>query len=701
MVYQIHLECTTTVSDDTTGELKVYAMASKEYLDMNVTSNNNLVREYMKDAITSSHDYLYLMGTDADAQGDVPTNISGHIFTYNPSFGNIDTANLDINVDYSVYVMAVDTNNNYSDVYTPDLTNDGRAFDHLRGRIDARPAPVISNISGTFATSGITLNTTITSDVYFDYYAATFDQQQTSTGLETFFADTTVPTTVFTKVIKNSGNIAFLEKVTDDITDGAQSLTNVVLDIIKPTNYTPFVDLTQPLYTYIYALNENPHATFASSFVQNVPVASKSLAVTLTSYSQVNETVINAIFNVDWNGNGTSSIELFVAMYDTERTGFQSSGSIKEDILTIYTHKEVLTVQTPVINIVLSQYKNATDNTIADVVNGNTYFMYYVARDTNTGETTLFKYQEIVYRPQDGLPILRAPDDALVEQFVLLRNPLSLQIDNSATNYSIQYELYDLNVYIMLVDDNLLNSELNVGNTALKAFMRDNHTVMTGERLVYKQSLNNSPAQGINSFSDFIGDPGFFKYYQQSFDDIGKYAELNGLTTGVTLCLYAERVDNTDINSLYKTPVTALDVASINSNLSIVRELDTSFEIQCPQSSATDVHYVMAFAEEITDQSIFNDYAFITNFKNAAKEVNNPDSVSLDQYYTVAEVTTFDTQSTIGTNIVHRGSYYIYAYALRTSTGVNDIEFIQGTAVNIPVISFVSVNFDQYDDTML
>tara|TARA_Y100000389_G_scaffold178261_1_gene191263 strand:- start:1373 stop:3436 length:2064 start_codon:yes stop_codon:yes gene_type:complete len=687
MVYKINLECTTTVSDDAAGELKVYAMASKKFLDLNNTTNNITVRDHMKNAIDNNIEYVYLMGT-VTAATDTPVDISGHVFKFIPTFENTSAANLDINVNYSVYVVAVDSNGNYSDVYTPDITNANRSYDHLRGKIDARPAPIISNTSGSFTIGGITLNATVTSDVYFDYYMATFDKEQTTEGLNTFFADTTVSTDLYTKVIKSTGNVDFLEKVTENITDISTS-TNVILDITTPTNYSPFIDLSKSLYTYIYALNESPHSTFTSSFTQNVPTASKSLSASLVSFSQTNDTQIDASFNIDWIGTG--SVEFTVALYDVEQLGFRTSGSIKNNILNVYTHNQTLTNPNTSLTLSFTEYRALPSGTITLVQNSESYYMYFVARDTVTGETTEFKVQELVYRPQTGIPLLRDASNLLVEQFSLERTAFTVQITNSITNYAIHYEAYELDVYIMLVEDDLLKSQNNLQNFALKTFMRNN-TTLANDRLVYKTS-----ASGSSPFNDFKGDLPF-KFYQTSFDDVTKYAELNALSTGVTLCLYAERKDNNQVNSFYTTPIKSIDnVISIDASLSIVRELDTSFEIQCPQATSTDVHYVMAFAQEIIDQSLFNDFTFINNFKSSATSVNNTSNFTIDKYYTEAGVLS---GSDAGTTIEHKGTYYIYAYALRTSTGVNDLEVLQGTAVHVPVISFVTVNFDQYDTSV-
>lgn len=655
MVYQIHLRCDANVTDDSGGN--VYAMAmTEDYLGR--TADRIDVKNFMLGNLDQP--FVVNIG-QISANKNTVTPVSNILTQYVTS--TIDTAVKDLHLHeyYTVYVMAVDGKGNPSEVY------DGA---NLRGNIAARSAPVETDSNVSYdPLGGVTYTANLDSDVYFEYIIATFTSNVGEDAATAFFDGilkdlNTVDSRLYVYANVNSDYDGFNSETWDRAKKSIESVVmgNVIANIANDTEYYPYVDKTKPLHTYLYAVNHNPHNTSLMS-VNDITQADPSniqlanVDIFLKDYS------FELSFDIT---NKTTSTTAYVGVFDTPKTNIDVSGDQKRDLIEHYVHLfDSANLSAASGNVEITQFYGGSSR--ADIVNKQTYHVYVMLFDTNTGETSaIFRQENITI---GNFPLLARNDGAFLNNLLVTRE------DTSVTSNADQYvrEQSNLSAYFGLFDD-------GVANVDAVDFMVNNHANVD---TVFANI--DVPAPTAENELWPIPDMTFL-YYQSNLDDpISGFKAINA-TSKTKLVTYI--VDDTPANVTYVTTGIPFDnTPSPDVSIRIERKLDDGFELVCANASAEVFNYVMAFNEFVPLDN-FEKGDFVRNLKTNSLTITNDDMFTLTQVH--------DRDAITSSNIVNGNVYHIYSYALQLQKGVYGIANVDDVAKHVPLISYVYVNFDKF-----
>jgi hypothetical protein len=655
MVYQIHLRCDANVTDDSGGN--VYAMAmTEDYLGR--TADRIDVKNFMLGNLDQP--FVVNIG-QISANKNTVTPVSNILTQYVTS--TIDTAVKDLHLHeyYTVYVMAVDGKGNPSEVY------DGA---NLRGNIAARSAPVETDSNVSYdPLGGVTYTANLDSDVYFEYIIATFTSNVGEDAATAFFDGilkdlNTVDSRLYVYANVNSDYDGFNSETWDRAKKSIESVVmgNVIANIANDTEYYPYVDKTKPLHTYLYAVNHNPHNTSLMS-VNDITQADPSniqlanVDIFLKDYS------FELSFDIT---NKTTSTTAYVGVFDTPKTNIDVSGDQKRDLIEHYVHLfDSANLSAASGNVEITQFYGGSSR--ADIVNKQTYHVYVMLFDTNTGETSaIFRQENITI---GNFPLLARNDGAFLNNLLVTRE------DTSVTSNADQYvrEQSNLSAYFGLFDD-------GVANVDAVDFMVNNHANVD---TVFANI--DVPAPTAENELWPIPDMTFL-YYQSNLDDpISGFKAINA-TSKTKLVTYI--VDDTPANVTYVTTGIPFDnIPSPDVSIRIERKLDDGFELVCANASAEVFNYVMAFNEFVPLDN-FEKGDFVRNLKTNSLTITNDDMFTLTQVH--------DRDAITSSNIVNGNVYHIYSYALQLQKGVYGIANVDDVAKHVPLISYVYVNFDKF-----
>ena len=556
----------------------------------------------------------------------------------------------------------------------PEQDSDDRK---LRGNIAARSAPVETDKNVSYAPlGGVTYTANLDSDVYFEYILATFTSNVGEAAVTTFFDGilddkSSVDSRLYVYANVHSGYDDFSSTGWDRAKESIEGVVmgNVIANIADVTEYHPYVYKTQPLHTYLYAVNHHPHKTSSLSVspivqdaLQNIQLANVDIFIKDKSFE--------LSFDVD---NKTANITAYVGVFNTLKTNIDVSGDEKRDLIENYVHLfDSANLATGVItNHEITQFYNGSDH--ANIVNKDTYHVYVMLLDTNTGETSaIFRQEDIII---GQFPLLARNNGAFLDNLLVTRENTSVT-SNVEQNVREQSKF---NAYFGLFDAD------TVANVDAVNFMVNNYANVTGTVFA-----NINVAAPLAAENELWPIPDMtFQYYQSNIDDPTSGFKAINVTSKTKLVTYI--VDYTSANVTYVTDIAALsDPIVVPVSIEITRTLDDGFEIVCANAEANIVNYVMAFNEFVPFDKFENDGVFVENLKtNATLQIeSNVTTFLLTQVHDLTAITS--------SNIVNGNVYHIYSYALQLPEGVYGIANVDDVAKHVPIISYVHINFDQF-----
>jgi hypothetical protein len=609
------------------------------------------------------------------ADKNTVTPVSNILTQYVPSIDETTVKYLRLHEDYTVYVMAVDGKGNHSKVYPEQDYTDRK----LRGNIAARSAPVETDRHVSYdPLGGVTYTANLDSDVYFEYIIATFTSDVGEAAVTEFFTDilddmSTVDPRLYVYANVNSGYPGFNSTEWDHAKESIQGevMGNVIANIADVTEYHPYVDKTQPLHTYLYAVNHPPHNTYSLFVYDNNPVPSNEIR--LTTIAGGNNTVdifikdysFELSFDIDNNTNTTTA---YVGVFDTAKANIAVSGNEKRDLIEHYVHLfDSASLSAASGNVEITQFYDGS--TKLPIQNKDTYHVYVMLFDIDTGETSSIVHKEITI---GNSPLLARNDGAFLNNLLVTRENTSVT-SNLEQNVREQTQF---NAYFGLFD-------ANVENEDAVNFMVNNHGSASGT--VFANIDVPAPTAENELWPIPTMD---FQSYQWNIDDPTNGFKAINVTSGTKLVTYI--VDDTPANIMYVTDIPALSESIVVPvSIEITRALDDGFELVCANAEANIVNYVMAFDEFVPFDRFENDGVFVDSLKtNATLQIANVDTFLLTQVHNLT--------ATTSSNIVNGNNYHIYSYALQLPEGVYGLANVESVAKHVPLISYVHVNFDQF-----
>jgi hypothetical protein len=662
MVYQIHLRCDANVTDDSGGN--VYAMAmTEDYL------NNSNRRKAVTAFMLGNLDEPFVVNIgQIIADKNTVTPVSNILTQYVTSIADNVVKDLNLHDYYTVYVLAVDGKGNPSEVYPEENLNDRK----LRGNIAARSAPVETDSNVSYdPLGGVTYTANLDSDVYFEYIIATFTSNVGEDAATAFFDGilkdlNTVDSRLYVYANVNSDYDGFNSETWDRAKKSIESVVmgNVIANIANDTEYYPYVDKTKPLHTYLYAVNHNPHNTSLMS-VNDITQADPSniqlanVDIFLKDYS------FELSFDIT---NKTTSTTAYVGVFDTPKTNIDVSGDQKRDLIEHYVHLfDSANLSAASGNVEITQFYGGSSR--ADIVNKQTYHVYVMLFDTNTGETSaIFRQENITI---GNFPLLARNDGAFLNNLLVTRENTS--VSSNADQYV--REQSNLSAYFGLFD-------ANVENEDAVNFMVNNHGSASGT--VFANIDVPAPTAENELWPIPTMD---FQSYQWNLDDPAAGFKAINVTSDTKLVTYI--VDDTPANVTYVTDIPALSPPIVVPvSIRIERKLDDGFELVCANAEANIVNYVMAFDEFVPLDKFDAGGVFVDNLKTNALQIESNVMFLLTQVH--------DRDAITSSNIVNGNVYHIYSYALQRQEGVYGIANVDDVAKHVPLISYVYVNFDQF-----
>lgn len=664
MVYQIHLRCDANVTDDSGGD--VYAMAmTTNYLSS--TINRIAVKNFMLDNLGQS--FVFNIGPII---ADMVTSVSNILTQYIPSIDNTTVSDLQLHENYTVYVIAVDGKGNSSEVYNGHVPLQPNP--NLRGNIAACLAPVETNQTVSYAPlGGVTYTANLESDVYFEYILATFTSNVGEAAVATFFngildGTSSVDPRLYVYANVNSGYDDFSSAGWVTAKESVQGVVmgNVIANIDDVTDYHPYVDTTQPLHTYLYAVNNHPHNT-SSMFVS--PVTQSTV-----SGIQLDDVAIflkDRSFEISFDiTNKTTSTTAYVGVFDTPKTNIHVSGDEKRDLIKHYVHlfDSANLSSGAVADYEITQFYNGIS--YEDLVNKETYHVYVMLFDTATGETSAIIRKENI--TIGNFPLLARDDGTFLSNLLVTR-------ENTRVSSNVGQNVREQSVfsaYFGMFDTNVVNVDA-------VNFMLTNH----GSAIGTVVANIDVPAPLTANELWPIPTMDFQSYQWDLADPTNGFKAIN-VTSDTKLVTYI--VDEALANVTYVTDIPALSPPIVVPvSIKITKPLDDGFELVCANAEANIVNYVMAFNEFVPFDRFENDGVFVENLKtNATLQIANTDTFLLTQVH--------DLTATTAANIVNGNNYHIYSYALQLPEGVYGLANVDDEAVHIPIISYVHINFDQF-----
>jgi hypothetical protein len=371
-LYQIHIQCNVGVSDDYGGN--VYIGAFKTGYG-NIDTMTEQTKMNIIELLTTNQDVPNFPFT---ASKDVPVSAIGIANVAFQDASSSSSTLMEINQEYSVYVMVVDNNGNQSEL-----------FYGQRGRIDPQAPPIIEVTQVTTNDQqtefSVDVHTELRSTVEFEAkYLLSSANVTDPLSLDTYFKDDMIFNTVGGAVF-STGNRA-QTRANVDI-----SFTNVVNDTSNPGDYDPWIDLTKELYLYVYVINSDPHrqSNVSRTTVGRVYAPKSNIDVTIESHNP-RDTTAEIRFRVHDAANTMYYVALFEDSYNTD---MNVKGSLKEHVIGVPETMYGNLSDTNFTSITLSEYYTQLGNlnSIANIQTQQTYYAYMLVRDPVTYQYSDFR----------------------------------------------------------------------------------------------------------------------------------------------------------------------------------------------------------------------------------------------------------------------------------------------------------------------
>lgn len=372
-LYQIHIQCNVGVSDDYGGTVYIGAFETGygPVDTMDETLKTNII-----ELLTTNQGVPNFPFT---ASKDVPVPAIGiaNVAFQDASSSSSSPNPMEINIDYSVYVMVVDNNGNPSEL-----------FYGQRGRIDPQAPPIIEVTQVTTDTSGFTVNVhaELRSTVEFKakYLLSSQNVADPLSLEDIYFEDATIFNAV-------GGAVYETENIEQTRANVDHSFVKVVNDTVNPTDYDPWIDLTKDLYLYAYVTNFDPHlkSNVARTTIGRAFEPKSDIDVSIETHNP-RDTTAEIRFRVHDAANTTYYVALFDQSYNT---GANVNGLLKEHVIGVPETMRGTLPDTNLAWITLNKYYTELGNlnSIASIQTQQTYYAYMLVRDPVTYQYSDFR----------------------------------------------------------------------------------------------------------------------------------------------------------------------------------------------------------------------------------------------------------------------------------------------------------------------
>ena len=372
-LYQIHIQCNVGVSDDYGGN--VYIGAFKTGYGP-VDTMNGIDKTNIIQLLTTNQGVPNFPFT---ASKDVPVSAIGIANVAFQDASSSSSVPMEINQEYSVYVMVEDNNGNQSEL-----------FYGQRGLIDPQAPPIIEVTQVTTNDQqtefSVDVHTELRSTVAFEAkYLLSSANVTDLLSLESNYFEVDATFNTVDDAVFSTGNIE-QTRANVDI-----SFTKVVNDTSKPGDYDPWIDLTKELYLYVHVANFDPHlqSNVTSTTVGRVHAPKSNIDVTIESHNP-RDTTAEIRFRVHDAANTMYYVALFDRSYSTD---MNVNGLLKEHVIGVPETMYGNLSDTNLTSITLSKYYTELGNlnSIANIQTQQTYHAYMLVRDPVTYQYSDFR----------------------------------------------------------------------------------------------------------------------------------------------------------------------------------------------------------------------------------------------------------------------------------------------------------------------
>lgn len=657
-MYSINLNCTINLQDDTGGNIYVAAFEQLyDYDDEDVKTN--IINFMLTDTNIEQTEF-------ASSAKDSPLDVNFKIYK---AFDAYDGSVHDMKIDtyYSTYALAVDENNNRS------LLRHGG-----RGSINPQPYPNSVYTTATMThSSGLALAGNIHSTVGFETIIASFTKQISKTDLEAFFIESKAQYRDHITIFDVPSSITKKFTINDIMYNTSNKPLNTHDDV---DDYEPFIDTTKTYYIYTFSKNTDPHNTsnIHESVINYTDTSSTPTIMNITAVPR--DTSSNVSFEI------SSNTTYYVSVYALEVVNL--NGKFKSHIFE-RSLKTGSVSGSETISLTLDTYHDNTDSaTPSAMVNGMTYHMYIIVKDTISGKYSIIHHKTI---NTGSPPMIIGKKHAKYERFA----------ESEAAKDFINVKLD-------------IEEESNGGFAKIIIFNLGFNEFIN--------SINDIESQGVkmapSSTQDYTLKSGTHTLEANiyvSYSTIENYQNniTNDITTDINYTVYffgndklvSENIFQNTIGYIFESKAEAETVRDINTNTSITSNQNTIYSEISPSDGSTlteKIEITSSGAEANIDISFYNDHKY--RLISLGMELTGSNTL---KSVTVSSYPTEDTESELSViaflttpDIYEAGVYELKLYY--SDFTMKDISFSKfnlnfktdDSAVSIASLSFNGLVYD-------
>lgn len=677
MVYTNHIYANVTASDDSQANVYAVVLSTANFMDDEPLIN------YIETSVSSSpgnHETtagVYRLTQNGQNEGAgippglVSTQVHKNLFTHFISGTGVSP--LVYQTDYKVAFVAIDEYNNKSNVHYSET-----------GNIAERAAPVQDpptttvNVNTDFALSNIETDFSMSSDLYFEYHAAVFDNQPVDDATIRNFLRDNAATNV--NVVYGNVTTGFDGLLVQAVMTGDHVFTRAFSDPTDATRYDFVADKTSARYLCVLMKNLDPNGEHTSErFVVS------TIAPTVTPEIYTLSLPITEIFDRSANitfsfgpGNSTANTTVFYKAFANVENVDMTSGAFKDDLFNVppeYSFNPTISSTT----VRIYHYWDTTDSQYKPMVFEGEYRVYARVRNNVTGEMSAVVQSDVIITGKE--PLLQG-----------IINQTRLYPGNVDFNGTIVVDQSNVDIYIGVTssayDDANVIKHLTA-NTSLDTTTNNYGLSDSVKDGVLKLSAQ-QPVNGLIILPESVTN----KYYTDINNDVTRF--ISGLG-GQNVYMYV--VDENQRGNVFHATLANADGYSANeivATIDLVDTFDRSFLVNTPNANVdqSKVHYIMAFSNtDLPINEFWTQSDLFTTFVANANVSNYGDTnVSIGTYF-LSDITG-------ETPIAAGNTYDIYTVALDTinqQVYVNDdgTSVLRGLiAARAPVISTFEVNFN-------
>ena len=666
MVYINHIYANVTASDD--SQANVYAMVvPSDTNTADVSIINYIVANVATNAESSGVYRLTQDGLDGGMGipfGQLDTVVQKNLFKQYVSPDGV--SRILKGIDYKVCFLAIDEYANRSDLEVS-----------VSGNIVDRPAPVHTaapssnvNVLTNTGLSNITTSLNMSSDMYFEYYAAMFGSLPSDAEFTSFITNNSSnPHVAYGNVTSANSAPLYDALLVKPLLNASTVFTRAFTNIMDATLYELAADKSSDRYLGVFMRNMDPYGEHVATRVEftHIPTSVTS-TFTLTL---VTTTVFDRSANVAFNLN-TPPSENETIYYKTFNSVQTVNGTFIDDLFA--NPQDSFSPQTGTDVKRILQFWNGSG--YENMVFGNIYHVYARVRHNQTGQmsTSYVSFQT-------------GAEPLLLQGIIAQTRTSASTVDFTNT---VVVDQSNVDIYIGVTsnaydDSNVIKHLTN--NLAL-----DDTTDNYNQTNVPKDGVLKFSAQVPNTYGLFtLSTSVIDKYYTNIVDNTTSLITGAG---GQNVYMYV--VDENQLGNVFSTVlanIAGYSANEITAELIMDEIFDRSFLVKTPYANINAVHYIMAFSNiQEPPVDFWTETSIYTKFVgNANVSINGINAVSIIDYFDP----TIDTRNTI----IPGGTYNIYTVALDTINNEtyhdSAISILRDVvAVQPPVISSFTVDFN-------